>query len=159
MVRQAAVVQGRPVASIVVSYGVALQFRDPVAQMIKADPPWNIFLAMLILYIVTAAGVWIGFNMVRGIINRLKLKEWDAHLGAFMGLAKGALICLLVTFFAVSLLGETKRQQIIHSRSGYAIAVALHNAPAVIPDELDKLVTPYLEDFGEKLARPLEDTR
>ena len=38
-------------ASIIVSYIVAYRFRFDVAAMIQAKPPWNQFLAMLILAI------------------------------------------------------------------------------------------------------------
>jgi membrane protein required for colicin V production len=143
------------VGSIIISYFVALTFRGPVAAMIDAAAPWNMFLAMLLLYVGSSAAVWIGFNMVRGAINRFKLKEWDRQIGALLGLAKGGLLCILSTFFALMLLGPTQREQIIHSNSGYAIAVVIHNADAVMPKEVGELVGPYLEDFGEKLARPL----
>jgi membrane protein required for colicin V production len=147
------------VGSIVLSYLVALTFRVPVAAMIDAAEPWNMFLAMLLLYVGTSAAVWIGFNMIRGVIDRFKLKEWDRQTGALLGLAKGALLCILTTFFALMLLGPAQREQIIHSNSGYAIAVVIHNAGAVMPKEVDELVGPYLEDFGNKLARPLEETQ
>ena len=38
-------------ASIAVSYMVAIRFRGPVADIIGGQPPWNTFLAMLVLYI------------------------------------------------------------------------------------------------------------
>ena len=34
-------------SSLVVSYFVAYQFHEPVSAKITADPPWNVFLAML----------------------------------------------------------------------------------------------------------------
>lgn len=144
-------------SSIIVSYFVALTFRGPVAAMIDASEPWNMFLAMLLLYVGTSAAVWLGFQLVRGIIDRLKLKEWDHQIGGVFGLLKGALLCVLITFFAVSLLGVGQREQIVTSNSGYAIAVVIHNASAITPKEVDDLITPYLEDFGRKLARPLEE--
>ena len=39
--------------AIVASYFVALEFRDQVSSFISAKPPWNIFIAMLVLYIGT----------------------------------------------------------------------------------------------------------
>lgn len=144
-------------SSIVLSYVVALNFRTPVAAMIDASEPWNMFLAMLILYIGTSAAVWLTFNILRGAIDRLKLKEWDHQIGGLLGLLKGALLCVIITFFAVSLMGVKQREQIVTSNSGYAIAVVIHNASAVTPKEADELIVPYLEHFGRKLARPLEE--
>ena len=42
------------IVSIVASYVVAYRFREPFSQSIQADPPWNRFLAMLILFIGTS---------------------------------------------------------------------------------------------------------
>ena len=51
-------------ASIVASYFVAVEFRDQVAQMLTAEPPWNKFLAMLILYVGTYFVIWLAFRFV-----------------------------------------------------------------------------------------------
>src|SRR5688572_5810165 len=119
-------------ASIVASYFVALTFRQPLSQLINASPPWNIFLSMLILFLGTGLVVWIGFNLISEAIERVKLKEYDRQLGAMFGLAKGVLLCVLITLFAVGLLSEPQRQQICNSKSGYYIAVLLDKADAVI---------------------------
>ena len=57
-------------ASIFVSYSVALEFRDEVSQHITADPPWNVFCAMLILYLGTSLAIWIAFRLVHNFIDR-----------------------------------------------------------------------------------------
>ena len=48
------------IASIVVSYAVAYNYREPFSQSIQAEPPWNRFLAMLILYVGTSLVIWAG---------------------------------------------------------------------------------------------------
>jgi membrane protein required for colicin V production len=68
------------IASIVVSYLVAYNFREPLSQSIQADPPWNRFLAMLILFIGTSLVIWVAFRMVSNTIDRLRLKEFDRRL-------------------------------------------------------------------------------
>ena len=60
---------------------------------------------MLVLYLVTAAAIWIVFHLVSSIIDRVQLKEFDRQLGAIFGLAKGILYCVVITFFAVTLYG------------------------------------------------------
>ncbi len=44
---------------------------------------------MLVLYILTSLAIWLLFRMVSGIIDRVKLKEFDRQMGALFGLAKG----------------------------------------------------------------------
>lgn len=135
------------IASIVASYIVALKFREPFSQSINAEPPWNRFLAMLILYIGTALLIWVVFRMVSRSIDRLKLKEFDRHVGAVFGLAKGALYCTLITLFAVTLAGERVRESVVRSKSGNYIAKVLDRSESVIPPEIHEVVQPYLDRF------------
>lgn len=137
--------------SVVVSYFVAYRFREPLAESIRAEPPWNLFLAMLILFVGTSLVIWVGFRMISRTIDRLKLKDFDRQIGAAFGLAKGALFCILITMFAVTLLGPSTREQIVQSRSGYYIAKVLDKSDMVIPPELHEVVAPYIEKFENKL--------
>jgi len=140
------------IASIVVSYLVAYHFRESFSQSIHAEPPWNRFLAMLILYVGTSLVIWVAFRMVSGTIDRLKLREFDRHVGAVFGLAKGALLCILITLFAVTLLGDNLREQIVMSKSGRYIAKVLDQSESVIPPEIGEVVRPYLQRFDQRLS-------
>ena len=122
--------------SIVLSYFVAYNFRDVVAAKIQADPPWNTFMAMLLLYLGTMMAVWVAFRFVKGFIENVKLGEFDRHAGALLGIVKGALICVLITFFALMLLGDTQKKQIATSYSGQAIVQAIDNMPVAVPEEV-----------------------
>jgi membrane protein required for colicin V production len=139
------------IASIGLSYFVALRFRQPLAGVINASPPWNVFLSMLILFLGTGLIVWIGFNLVRELIERVKLKEFDRQLGALFGAAKGVLLCVLMTLFSVALLGDAQRQAICNSKSGYYIAVLLDRADMIIPRELHDVLAPYIDRFDRSV--------
>ncbi len=140
-------------ASVVVSYVVAYRFRFDLAAMIQATPPWNVFLAMLILYVSTSFVIWVAFRLLSGAIDRVRLKEFDRHLGAAFGLGKGAIYCLLITMFAMTLLGPKQQTAICQSRSGFYIASALDKAVGVLPKEIHDVVGPYLRQLDEKLRR------
>lgn len=142
--------------SIFLSYVVALQFRGVLAAQINAEPPWNIFLSMLILYLGTSLVIWVGFRLVKDIIDRVKLKEFDHHVGGVFGFAKGVVLCVIITLFAVTLLGEKEQQMIVNSRSGYYIAVLLDKAHAVIPAEVHDQVHPMLHKLDESLPEGYE---
>jgi membrane protein required for colicin V production len=141
-------------ASIALSYFVALNFRQPLAAIINASPPWNVFLAMLILFLGTGLVVWVGFNLVSEIMERVRLKEFDRQLGALFGAAKGVVLCVLITLFSVALLGDAQRQAICNSMSGYYIAVLLDRADAVIPQELHQVLDPYIHQLDETVGQP-----
>lgn len=140
------------IASIVLSYFVALKFRGPFSESIAIDPPWNRFLAMLILYIASALVIWVAFRMVSNSIDRMKLREFDRHIGAVFGLLKGSLYCILITLFAVTLAGESIREIVVGSRSGHFIADVLDRSESVIPPEIHEIVDPYLQRFDEEFS-------
>jgi membrane protein required for colicin V production len=138
-------------AAIVGSYFVAYWYREPVAAWIPLADPWRMFGAMFVLYVGSSLAIWCLFRLASGLIDRWKLKDFDRQLGAVLGLAKGLLLCAVITFFSVTLLGEQKRVAILQSRSGYALAVLLSRARQVIPQELSQVLQPHLDSFMEQL--------
>ncbi len=138
-------------SSIFASYFFAYQFRGQLARMIDAEPPWNMFLAMLILYLGCSLVIWIAFRFVSSFIEKVKLKEFDRHAGAVLGLSRGVLWCVIITLFAVTLLGDSRKQEIIHSRSGYYIAVLLDQSHSIMPAEVHEVVGPYIHSLDERL--------
>jgi membrane protein required for colicin V production len=138
-------------ASIVVSYTVAYTFRNDVAKMIRAQEPWNGFLAMLLLYAGTSFVIWVGFRLVSGAIDRVRLKDFDRHMGALLGLGKGVVYCMLITMFAVSLLGPKQQQAIVDSKSGgYMSKIFAATNGIMLPKEIEQIVRPYLNKIEER---------
>lgn len=142
--------------SIVVSYLVAYRFHDQLAVHIDVGAPWNKFVAMLILYLATSLCIWFLFRLVRGFLDKAKLKEFDHHLGAVFGGAKGVLLCVVITLFAVSLLSPQVSESIVNSKSGYYIAKLLDRSAAMVPPELHEKLAPLLAKLDERfeVARP-----
>jgi membrane protein required for colicin V production len=137
-------------ASLVASYFVALRFADQIAPSISEHAPWNKFVAMLLIYAATSFAIWTVFRVVAGAIDRVKLREFDRQMGALVGFAKGVLLCIAITFFAVSLL-ESRRDQIIASRSGQYIVQILDKADAVTPPEIHRVIGPYIDRVNQRL--------
>ena len=98
----------------------------------------------------TSLVIWTLFQVVAGVIERVKLREFDRQIGALFGAAKGVLWCLLITFFAVTL-SEPARQKILRSRSGYYAAVLVHRATVVLPPKVQDVLGRYLDEFQKKL--------
>jgi membrane protein required for colicin V production len=142
-------------ASVLVSAAVALHCSAPLTPYFNfsAHEPWNRFLAMLVLYVVTAGAIWLLFRLVAGLINRLKLKEFDRQLGALFGLAKGLLYCVIITFFAVTL-SETARQAVMQSKSGDLIARGIRDANPILPDDVRTWLGKYIDELDEQLHTP-----
>jgi membrane protein required for colicin V production len=136
-------------ASLVVSYFVALNFADRIAPMVSAQAPWNKFVAMLIIYAGSSLVIWMAFRIVSGVIDRVKLNEFDRQMGALVGFAKGVLLCVAITFFAVTLLGQDQRERIIASRSGQYIVQFLDKAEAVAPAEIHDVIQPLIQRINQ----------
>jgi membrane protein required for colicin V production len=138
-------------ASLIVSYFVALRFADRLAPMVSQHAPWNKFIAMLIIYAGASLAIWMAFRVVAGFIDQVKLKEFDRQMGALVGFAKGVLFCIAITFFAVTLLGQERRDQIIASRSGQYIVQFLDKADSVAPPEVKEVIGPYIDQINRRL--------
>jgi membrane protein required for colicin V production len=89
--------------------------------------------------------------VVAGFIDQVKLKEFDHQMGALVGFAKGVLLCIAITFFAVSLTAQQQRDQIIASRSGHYIVQVLDKADAVAPPEIKQVIGPYIDKINQRL--------
>jgi membrane protein required for colicin V production len=138
------------VASLVVSYAVALRFSPQLAHHFGQQAPLNRFIAMFVLYACTSIAIWLVFRIVAGFLNRMRLKEFDRQMGAVFGLAKGVLLCVAITFFAVTLSAKA-RELVLQSRSGHYIAVLLDRADGVMPQELHDVLGPYLHKLENEL--------
>lgn len=151
------------VASMVASYIVAYQFREPLAAQLttqfQAPAPWNMFLSMLILFLGTGIAVWIGFGLIHKTIDQLKLKDFDRQIGAAVGLVKGGLICIIITFFGLMLLGDNEKKTIVNSHSGRLIAKVIHQAEPVLPREVHTVLDPYLQKLEDQLDPGLHPGR
>jgi membrane protein required for colicin V production len=119
--------------------------------MVSDHAPFNKFIAMLIIYALASLAIWMSFRVVAGFIDQVKLKEFDRQMGALVGFAKGVLFCIAITFFAVTLLGEQKRDQIIASRSGQYIVQVLDQADSVAPPEIKEVIGPYIDRINQRL--------
>jgi membrane protein required for colicin V production len=139
------------IASLVLSYAVALRYSTRLAPMFGDSQPWNRFLAMLVIYVATSLVVWVLFRFVADLIDRVKLKEFDRQLGATFGLAKGVLLCVAITLFAVAMLPDQQKESILSSRSGYYIGVLLDRSHTVLPEELHDILHPYIHGIDERL--------
>jgi membrane protein required for colicin V production len=142
--------QAASLGSLVLSAFVAVRFSGSLAPLFSAEKPWNRFLAMLVLYLATALLIWIVFRFISKMIDRVKLKEFDRQLGALFGLLKGALLCIVITFFAVTL-RENTRQMVLQSYSGHAIAEVTRRAGPLLPEDVRGWIGKYIDELDRKL--------
>jgi membrane protein required for colicin V production len=141
------------IAGIVVSSIAAIRFGGVAAPFFGQQAPWNRLLAMLAIYAASSIGVWLVFRVVSGAVTAVHLSSFDHQLGLLFGAAKGALLCIVITFFAVTL-APAYRDQIVNSRSGRLVAELIVKADAILPKDLHDIVDPFVKQFEEKMAVP-----
>jgi len=137
-------------ASLGASYFVALSFSEKLAPMFGQQAPWNKFVAMLAIYVGTSFIIWTLFRFVSGVIDKVRLESFDRQLGGIFGFAKGALLCVGITFFAVTL-WPAQGEAIVGSQSGHYIVALLDKANAVFPPEIHQVVDPILNPVQQRL--------
>jgi membrane protein required for colicin V production len=138
------------IAGIAASTFVALRFAGHLAPFIGQQPPWNRLIAMLSLYVGTSLVVWLLFRVVSGAIDAVHLSAFDHQLGLLLGIAKGALLCIVITFFAVTL-APAYRPQVVGSQSGKIVAEVITRADEILPREIAEAVNPFVKQFEDTL--------
>lgn len=138
-------------ASLVVSYVAALRFSEQLAPVFGEHAPWNRFVAMLAIYVGVSFVIWMAFRLVSGVIDKVRLESFDRQLGAMFGLAKGVLLCMAITFFAVTLLPPAQGEAIVASQSGRYIVALLDKSHTVFPPEIHEVVDPYINKLEQRL--------
>jgi membrane protein required for colicin V production len=138
-------------AAVVASYFMAIRFSESLAPLFGSQAPLNRFAAMFAIYIATSLVVWVAFHFVKNVINRVRLQEFDRQIGAIVGAGKGILLCIVITFFVVTLNPTSGRDAVLNSSSGHYIALLLNRADPVIPSEIHEVLDPYLNRLETEL--------
>lgn len=137
------------IVALVLCFGFAETLSVQLAPKIQqfapqAQPPLDRWIAMLVLYMGFSFVSFGAARVLRGWIEKAKFVEYDRHLGGIFGFVKGVLICLMATFFLITL-SERARETVLNSKSGYAAAVVMDKLQPVLPQELSKILHPYVE--------------
>ncbi|MCL2005166.1 MAG: CvpA family protein [Planctomycetaceae bacterium] len=148
------------VASLFIAWIVATRFGSLVAPAINVEPPWNQVLAMASVFIITVVAIRFAHAAFEKLIKHWYLKKIDTLLGGVLGFAKGLLICLIITFFAV-MFSETSRAIIFNSQSGVLMVRLIAQIGVFVPKDSYEFVHVQLASFQDKIeqADALSDTK
>lgn len=147
------------IGALVLCFMFATPLSLTLAPMIKVAPPLNRWIAMLGIYLVFSFGTFAIARGFREALEKAKFVEFDRHMGALFGLFKGAILALVITFFAVAM-SEQTRAYILKTYTGYAAAHIMNALDPVMPKELHAILEPYMHELDAidpQLARDRED--
>lgn len=153
----AAIVQGRfkgmawqlaPIAALVLGYVVAFPMAGSLAPWFGDSAPMNYLLALLVLYLSVALGVYLLARSLKEYIVKFKLEEYDKHLGALFGGVKGVLFCLAIIFFSVAISAQA-REYLENTHSGHAAAYIVDALHPIMPDELHDALEEHIHALDQ----------
>lgn len=136
------------VASIVISFFVAREFHPALAEALSGvNDPWNKFIAMASLYLLTSLGIWMLFAFCAKQIDKHEMKTFDRQTGALLGIVNGVLLCTILTMCAIAFGGENMHNRIAQSKSGPYISRVLDIVEPIIPEDLQDSLNDYLQQL------------
>jgi uncharacterized membrane protein required for colicin V production len=146
-------------AAILLCFLFAAPLSIQVAPLIKLDPPLNRYVAMLAIYLAFSLGSFAAARTIRGLLETLRFQEFDRHLGAVMGFLKGATLCLIMTFFVVTI-SESAREQVLRRPGGRLAGYLLYRIDGILPRELHGLLAPHFDKIeGELIEIAVEEEK
>jgi len=113
---------------------------------VKLEPPlnhWVVMFASYVLFSFLAFGV---ARLLNDWIEKQKFGEYNKHLGAILGFVKGVVICLVLTFFIVTVSADA-REMLKHSRSGKAAAIIMDRLHPLMPEKLHDALGKYIHQL------------
>jgi uncharacterized membrane protein required for colicin V production len=131
------------IAALLLCFFFSGSLSSVLAPFIRVEPPLNGWIAMLVLYLGFSFVCYGVARVLHEAIESMRIEALDRHMGAILGLVKGAMFSIFLTFFLVTL-SHSARESIINSESGYVAAVVIDRLDPVIPGDLHALLEPYL---------------
>ncbi|HET6424264.1 MAG TPA: CvpA family protein [Planctomycetaceae bacterium] len=138
-----------PIVSLVLGYIVAYPMSITAAPYF-GQPPLNQLWAMIVIYAAVSLAVYLFMRSLRESFDRLKLTEFDRHLGGLLGLVKGGLIAIVVTIGLISVSPQA-RELILKSESSTIAARTVNTISPILPDALNALIRPYVQHLNDQL--------
>ncbi|MCA9082624.1 MAG: CvpA family protein [Planctomycetaceae bacterium] len=134
------------IAALILCFKFSDKLAPSIEHMINVEQPLKHWIAMFVLYLGFSLGSFVVARMLNSWLEQARFKDFDRHLGGLFGLLKGVVICLVITFFAVTL-SESLKATVLQSRTGYAACIILDNIEPLTPDYFHDHLVKYREQL------------
>jgi uncharacterized membrane protein required for colicin V production len=122
-------------------------FSAIVGPHVSLEPPLNEWVILFGAYLFFS---FLAFGVARVLnhgIEKAELKEFNRHLGAIFGFLKGAVVCLVLTFFIATL--PSLHNTILNSKSGRVAAIVMNKIHPVMPEKLHDSLEKYIHSLDD----------
>lgn len=144
------------IAALILCFKFSGVMAPSIEPMLAVDEPLRHWIAMAIVYLGLCLGSFVAASILTSWLERMKLRDFDRHLGALLGLLKGVIICMTVMFFALTL-SESTRSTVAPSRSAYLAARLLYHLDPLIPlvpAEASETIHTVINAFNKNIVPP-----
>lgn len=141
------------IVAIVLCFKFAEKLAPVIESHISVEQPLRHWIAMFILYLGFSLGTFLAARSLSNALEKAKFKDFDRHLGGLFGLLKGALLSLVLTFFAVTL-SDKLQETVVRSKTGHIACVILDTIRPLTPEDAH----PIIHDSLAKYDRALNPT-
>jgi membrane protein required for colicin V production len=124
--------QVAPVASLILGYMVAGPVSPSLAPLF-GDPPLADVLALIAVYVAVSLAVYLMIRSVKESLEKLKLAEFDKHLGFLLGAIKGVILTVVVTVLLITV-SPAARQMILQTESHSIARLIIGEALPLMPE-------------------------
>ncbi|SFH52603.1 CvpA family protein [Planctomicrobium piriforme] len=130
-------------AGIVLCFVFANAISQAAGPYVHLEPPLNNWVVLAGAYLVFTFICFLIARMLNEWIERNKLKDFDRHLGAVLGLVKGVALSLVLTFFVVTM-SVSSREALKASYTGRYTAIIMDRLHPIMPEKLHNAVAEYI---------------
>ena len=94
--------------------------------------------------------IWLTYAYVNRSLEKAELDGFNRQMGALVGAFLGILLCMVVTMFSVSLLGQRAHDSIHYSKFGPYVLRGISMVHTVVPEELSASLDPHFDRFYQQ---------
>lgn len=145
------------IAALVLCFKFSDKLAPAIEPQINVDQPLRHWIAMLVLYLAFSLGSFMVARILHSWLEKAKFKDFDRHLGGLLGLVKGGVIAMVITFFAVTL-SESLQATVMKSYSGRAACRVLDTVELITPDHFKEHFEEYLQKYRDGLGDHVHDS-
>lgn len=147
-----------PIASLVIGYLFGVPLSNATAPWF-GEPPLNHVFSLIVMYMLVSLGVYLVARSLREGIEKVKLVEFDRHLGALLGGVKGVLFTVVLTVALLSV-SPTAASFITKSESHTIASRIINYTCPLLPKDIHKVIDPYLSPLHDHVDdKPLPVAR
>ncbi|MEZ6124118.1 MAG: CvpA family protein [Planctomycetaceae bacterium] len=135
------------IAALILCFKFADKLAPAIEPRINVEQPLRHWIAMFILYVGFSLGSFMVARILNSWLENAKFKDFDRHLGGMLGLLKGVVVAMVITFFAVTL-SESLKATVLQSKTGHAACAILDNVEPLTPDYFHEYLVKYREELA-----------